>query len=433
MSYERFTPDARYYSSQQQNPLEREARFIAQQMDSGNAELAGQRLREDLMRLQRSPEEAKQLVQLVEQFDRKGNGADLDIRIGRQNGFSVASASIVDYDYYRDSRTGRMQRQVYDRDTIAKILLDDNSGYTGVSRWNNRRGYDPSSFYHPRNFSNPGQFDPRMFDPRQGFENLQGMAPQFDPRNFDPRRFLENNGRFSPSQSSQFRPRFENSSFRPNYDPDYSQEDFEYYDSHNSPQAYTPNGGRIYNPRVAYQNQQEGYTGYRPDWQYNPEPSAIIRYQNPNGWAQQNYPQQDYEQPQNRNRSRNRQPHSHQHSHDNGPRNHNTRATASGDVHGLDNDAAYALSRAQQLASQDGVKIQVTSGFRTYAEQSRLYAELKGKSPVARPGTSAHESGEAIDVKNYAQAKPYLVAAGFVHGDGKGRIAGDPWHFRYMG
>jgi hypothetical protein len=318
MSYERFTPDARYYSSQQQNPIEREARFIAQQMDSGNAELAGQRLREDLMRLQRSPEEAKQLVQLVEQFDRKGNGADLDIRVGRQNGLSVATASIVDYDYYRDRRTGRMQRQVYDRDTVAKILLDDNSGFTGVSRWNNRQGYEPSGLY-------------------------------------------------------------------------------------------------------------------RPDWQYNPEPSAIIRYQNPNGWAQQDYPQQDYEQPQNRNWRRSRQPHSHQHRNDSGPRNHNTRATVSGDVQGLDNDAAYALSRAHQLASQDGVKIQVTSGFRTYAEQSRLYAELKGKSPVARPGTSAHESGEAIDVKNYAQAKPYLVAAGFVHGDGKGRIAGDPWHFRYMG
>lgn len=92
-----------------------------------------------------------------------------------------------------------------------------------------------------------------------------------------------------------------------------------------------------------------------------------------------------------------------------------------------------ALDYAKQLAARDGVRIDVSSAGRTYKQQSILYRELHGKSPVAKPGTSSHEFGVAIDVRNPEEAKPYLLAAGFVHGDGRGKIAGDPWHFRYMG
>ena len=35
--------------------------------------------------------------------------------------------------------------------------------------------------------------------------------------------------------------------------------------------------------------------------------------------------------------------------------------------------------------------------YRTKARQTRLYANKKGKGPVARPGTSMHEQGRAVD------------------------------------
>jgi len=385
----------------------REAALIAQQLDSGNAGLAGQRLRADLYQLQRSPEEAKQLVKLVEQYDRKGSGADLEIRQGRQNGYSVANASIVDYDYYRDSRTGRVQRQAYSNEQICTIILGQNgsrgyndrgsngrgyNSYDNHSSYNGRQTYDPRGSYDTRRSFDPRgsydqrqpfdprasydprspQFDPRTFDPRQTrADSLRFDNTQFDPRNFDPRRYFENNGRFYQQPSSR-------------YEPNYTQNDPRYY---NPAQRVDP---RSYDP--------------------------------------------DYEQ--SRNRSRRVAPqHNHQHDHgeDNRRRTDSHRSTAGVNTDGLDRNAAEALDYAKQLAERNGVKIQVTSAFRTHADQSRLYAKLNGISPVAKPGSSSHEFGEAIDVKNFQQAKPYLVAAGFVHGDGKGKIAGDPWHFRYLG
>ena len=96
-------------------------------------------------------------------------------------------------------------------------------------------------------------------------------------------------------------------------------------------------------------------------------------------------------------------------------------------------NAAAALARAQTLAAMDGVRIDISSAGRSHQQQARLYHELAGRAPVAKPGESFHESGMAVDVRNYNQAKRYLMAAGFVHGDGAGPIPGDPWHFRYMG
>jgi hypothetical protein len=99
----------------------------------------------------------------------------------------------------------------------------------------------------------------------------------------------------------------------------------------------------------------------------------------------------------------------------------------------LDGEAAMAFKRAQEQARADGVEIQVNSAGRTYQEQARLYARLNGVSPVARPGTSNHETGNALDIQNWQQAKPYLVANGFAHGDGRGPIANDLVHFKYQG
>jgi LAS superfamily LD-carboxypeptidase LdcB len=101
--------------------------------------------------------------------------------------------------------------------------------------------------------------------------------------------------------------------------------------------------------------------------------------------------------------------------------------------HWLDAIAAEAFLLAKAEAAAHGVHIQISSAGRTYADQSRLYRQLHRHSPVARPGTSNHETGLAIDVANWRQAKPYLLAHGFVHGDGHGPIKNDPWHFKYVG
>ncbi len=420
MSYERYAPDYRY-SSQQQNPLLREAAFIAQQMDSGNADLASQRLRDDLYQLQRSPEQATQLVQLIQQFDRKGSGADFEIRTSRQNGFSVANASIVDYDYFRDGRTGRVQREQYSRDRICTILLPQDGGnrrysggYSGQPYYgpNDGQPYYDRSGYDPR-FDGQGPFDPSAsygprFD-RGSYYRSQEMANRFNPN--DP-------SNWTPEQAWQATLRFRQMGLDPRQR--YADEDFDYS-----------------NASSDWQNRQEGYTGYRPDWQsggnYNPEPSAYLPRNRHNfDFAQQ---QEEWQQNYQATRNRQRHPSNHRHSHSNGSRQNDSHHSNSGgaNINGLDQGTEEALYRAKQMAARDGVNIEVTSGFRSYQDQARLYSQLKGISPVAKPGTSNHESGEAIDVKNYAQAKPYLVAAGFVHGDGKGRIPGDPWHFRYMG
>jgi hypothetical protein len=52
-------------------------------------------------------------------------------------------------------------------------------------------------------------------------------------------------------------------------------------------------------------------------------------------------------------------------------------------------------------ASKAGIRCVITSVRRSFEEQSKLYAKyLRGENPypVAKPGTSAHETGLAFDV-----------------------------------
>ncbi len=100
----------------------------------------------------------------------------------------------------------------------------------------------------------------------------------------------------------------------------------------------------------------------------------------------------------------------------------------------LDGAAGNAFKRAQDLARADGVDIVVNSAGRTRGEQQDLY-NRRGTPGVSRvvalPGTSKHEKGNALDIQNWQQAKKYLLAAGFQHGDGRGPISGDLVHFSY--
>lgn len=82
-------------------------------------------------------------------------------------------------------------------------------------------------------------------------------------------------------------------------------------------------------------------------------------------------------------------------------------------------------------AARDGVQLRVTSGKRSYQEQVALYNKY-GPGRAARPGTSNHESGNAIDFTNTPGAFRWLKQNagrfGFYN-----KIPSEPWHYSTTG
>jgi MYXO-CTERM domain-containing protein len=73
-----------------------------------------------------------------------------------------------------------------------------------------------------------------------------------------------------------------------------------------------------------------------------------------------------------------------------------------------------------------GVAFQVNSAFRTVLQQYYLaVARSPACGSVATPGSSNHESGNAVDVQQYAAARSALEA----HGCSWPNYTADPWHF----
>ena len=61
-------------------------------------------------------------------------------------------------------------------------------------------------------------------------------------------------------------------------------------------------------------------------------------------------------------------------------------------------ETAEKLAKAAQIAKDEyGLGLNLTSGYRSYDEQAWLWANRSGV-PVAPPGSSRHETGEAVDV-----------------------------------
>ncbi len=85
-------------------------------------------------------------------------------------------------------------------------------------------------------------------------------------------------------------------------------------------------------------------------------------------------------------------------------------------------------------AKQDGVTLSITSGFRSRAEQEKLYAAYQAGTGnlAAKPGTSNHESGEAIDFGGGQAAYDWLAKNASKFGM-YGKIAGEPWHYSLSG
>jgi hypothetical protein len=94
-----------------------------------------------------------------------------------------------------------------------------------------------------------------------------------------------------------------------------------------------------------------------------------------------------------------------------------------------------ALREAATAAADDGVRFVVDSGWRSSAYQAQLFreaiskygAEQEAARWVATPNTSAHVSGDAVDIGPAAAAQ-WLSAHGAAYG--LCRIYGnEPWHY----
>jgi N-acetylmuramoyl-L-alanine amidase len=96
-------------------------------------------------------------------------------------------------------------------------------------------------------------------------------------------------------------------------------------------------------------------------------------------------------------------------------------------------DAAFALLQPpakqalQRAIQQRGIPMIINSGYRTLAQQMLLFNWLNGKSPVARPGRSNHQSGLALDIEDARGWEPFLMRHNWRP------LAGDPPHFDYVG
>lgn len=103
----------------------------------------------------------------------------------------------------------------------------------------------------------------------------------------------------------------------------------------------------------------------------------------------------------------------------------------------LRSDAAEAFLRMAEAAKDDGITLRVRSAHRTRAQQLRLFKRwLAKKGPrAARPGTSRHEDGTAVDLRwvnettrTYRWMVKNARRFGFVK-----TVRSEPWHWEYVG
>ena len=122
---------------------------------------------------------------------------------------------------------------------------------------------------------------------------------------------------------------------------------------------------------------------------------------------------------------------------------------------GLDSETESAFNTLSEAAANEGLDIYLSSGFRSYETQARIYGsyvDSYGQESAdtfsARPGYSEHQTGLAIDVNtiddsfagtpeaewlaNHAHEYGFIIR----YPKGKESITGykyEPWHIRYLG
>ena len=94
-------------------------------------------------------------------------------------------------------------------------------------------------------------------------------------------------------------------------------------------------------------------------------------------------------------------------------------------------------------AREAGHTARVSSAFRSYEDQARLFRGMKQIGRAARPGHSEHQLGTAVDLRLPTSAAigwlaEHAASYGFAlsYPEGKQRITGyrpEPWHLRFVG
>jgi soluble lytic murein transglycosylase-like protein len=94
-------------------------------------------------------------------------------------------------------------------------------------------------------------------------------------------------------------------------------------------------------------------------------------------------------------------------------------------------DVARAFDRLAAAARREaGISLVITSGYRSDAEQARLFAANPDPRWVARPGTSLHRYGTELDLgppAAYGWLRRNSRRFGFIR-----RYAWEPWHYGYV-
>lgn len=122
---------------------------------------------------------------------------------------------------------------------------------------------------------------------------------------------------------------------------------------------------------------------------------------------------------------------------------------------GVNEEALNAFNQMQEEAANEGLDIYISSSYRSYSDQERIYngyVEYDGKEAAdtysSRPGYSDHQTGMAFDLNSIDDSFGYTAESdwvkenahkyGFIirYPEGKEDITGyqyEPWHIRYIG
>lgn len=122
---------------------------------------------------------------------------------------------------------------------------------------------------------------------------------------------------------------------------------------------------------------------------------------------------------------------------------------------GVNEEALNAFNQMQEDAANEGLDIYISSSYRSYSDQERIYngyVEYDGKEAAdtysSRPGYSDHQTGMAFDLNSIDDSFGYTAESdwvkdnahkyGFIirYPEGKEDITGyqyEPWHIRYIG
>lgn len=93
----------------------------------------------------------------------------------------------------------------------------------------------------------------------------------------------------------------------------------------------------------------------------------------------------------------------------------------------------HAFLKMQKAAHAAGVRLAISSGFRTMSEQQYFYncyrtGRCNNGNLAARPGYSNHQSGSALDLTTSSWLSSSAARFGF-----KRTVSGEPWHYEFSG